>query len=268
MRKGISLFFGFETPVDERVKMIKEAGFDTIITSADPKFNYQNGNIRKQMKVFRKYDIQLSSLHMRYNAKDLPHFWEKGKMGNKLEKNLIKDVKIAKKYGFKCVVVHCSGEFSNIGKERFLRVLKVCEKANIPLAIENLLSSDLFVKVFENIKHPYLKFCYDSGHDNCDDNNMDHFKNYGDKLITLHLHDNDGSADQHTLNCVGNIDWAWIAKNLRKYGKDIDLDYEIITLVGCKHLSAKEVLDEVKKQADELEEMICHPRRKRKVEEK
>lgn len=264
MRKGITLFFGFEIPLEERVKMIKDAGFDCIITSADPKFNKQNGTFKQQIKMFKKYGIKHSSLHMRYNSQDLPFFWQKGRKGDKIEKNLIKDLKLAKKYGFKCVVVHCKGEYSKIGEKRLHRVLKLCHKLDIPLAIENLLSSALFIDVFKNISHPYLKFCYDSGHDNCDDNDMDHFKNYGDKLITLHLHDNDGTADQHTLNRVGNIDWAWVAKNLRKYNPQINLDYEIIYLVGCKDLTAREVLDEVKKQADELEEMICHPRRKRK----
>ena len=127
MKKGISLFFGFEIPLKKRVKMIKDAGFDCIMTNADPKFNWQNGNIRQQMKYFKKYGIEVSSLNMIYNSQKLPAFWQEGKLGDKLEKRLIKDVKIAKKYGFKCVVVHCRGEYSKIGEKRFSRVLKVCK---------------------------------------------------------------------------------------------------------------------------------------------
>jgi sugar phosphate isomerase/epimerase len=85
---------------------------------------------------------------------------------------------------------------------------------------------------------------------------MDHFKNYGDKLIALHLHDNDGTADQHTLNQAGTIDWSWVAKQLKNNSSFISLDYEIIHLTGCKHLSAAEVLSIVKQQADQLEEKI------------
>ena len=256
MQKGISLFFGFNINIEQRIKMIKDAGFDSVITNADPKFNKQNGRISKQMKLLKKYNLQPSSLHMRYNQKDLPFFWEKGKTGNLIERNLRRDLKIAKKYGFNCVVVHCAGQYSNIGEQRFLRILNLCQKLDIPLAIENLLSSKLFIEIFNKIKHPYLKFCYDSGHDNCDKENYDYFSMYGDKLIALHLHDNDGNSDQHTLNKVGTINWNYVAKNIKKYNPAINLDYEIIRITNCEKMTATEVLAEVKKQADTLEKMI------------
>ncbi|MBO5394983.1 MAG: sugar phosphate isomerase/epimerase [Clostridia bacterium] len=263
MKKGITLFFGFNSPVEERIKRIKAKGFDCVITSADPRFNHQNGNIKKQVKLLTKHGLELSSLHMRYLKDELPYFWLEGKRGEKIKKDLIKDVKIAKKYGFTCVVVHCRGQYSKVGEQRLREVLKVCEKYDMPLAIENLLSSAIFNDVFQNIQHPYLKFCYDSGHDNCDKCDFDYFKLYGDKLITLHLHDNDGTSDQHTLNCVGSIDWKRVAKNIKKYNPTINLDYEIIYLKNAQHFTEEEVLDEVKKQADELEKMIEKASRKK-----
>ena len=256
MKKGISLFFGFSLPAEERVQMIKDAGFDCIITSADTKYNKQNGKIKKQVELFKKYGLKLSSLHGRYRQEQLPLFWEKGKAGNKIEREIKKDVKIAHKYGFTCVVLHCRGEFSSIGQKRFERILNLCTKLNTPIAIENLLSNKIFFDIFKNIEHPYLKFCYDSGHDNCDQENVDYFKLLGNKLTTLHLHDNDGKSDQHTLNKVGTIDWAKLAKKFKKYTPDINLDYEIIYLANCKDMTAKEVLREVKQQADQLESMI------------
>ena len=99
MDKGISFYFGFQMDAELRAKKIKEAGFDCVITSADKKFDKQNGNISKQVKLFRKYGLKLSSLHMAYNSEDLHYFWEDCKQGDRLKKNLIKDVKIAKKYG-------------------------------------------------------------------------------------------------------------------------------------------------------------------------
>lgn len=38
MNKGISFYFGYYELPELRAKMIKEAGFDCIITSADNKF--------------------------------------------------------------------------------------------------------------------------------------------------------------------------------------------------------------------------------------
>ncbi len=115
MDKGISFYFGFKVDPEKRAELIKKAGFDCVTTSADKKFIKQNGKIRNQVKIFKKYGLKLSSLHMTYNSEDLHYFWENCKFGEKLKKNLIKDVKIAKKYGFKCVVVHLLGEYSSIG---------------------------------------------------------------------------------------------------------------------------------------------------------
>ena len=256
MKKYISLFFGFLSPVEERIKKIKQAGFDGVITTADPRFYYQNGKLSKQMKLFKKYGLEVSSLHARYVKENLPNFWLDGKAGDNIKKDIIKDLKLAKKYGFTCVVVHMRGAYTNIGEKRLLEILAVCEKLDVPLAVENLLSSKIFIDIFKNISHPYLKFCYDSGHDNCDNSDLDYLALYSDKLITLHLHDNDGTGDQHTLNKIGTIDWNMIATKLAKINPNINLDYEILYMKKIEGYSEDDVLNEVKSQADKLEIMI------------
>ena len=242
MKKGISLFFGFKVPLEERVKMIKDAGFTHVITNADKKFDDQNGNIKEQIKLFKKYGLKVSSLHMQYDPNELPFFWEEGKRGDKLTKTLIKDVKLAKKYGFSCVVVHCKGKkYNEIGEERLKKVLKVCEKTKIPLAIENLGHPEIFFNIFKRIKHDYLKFCYDSGHNNAYDKEFDYLTNFSDKLVALHLHDNDGTSDQHTLNKYGNINWKEIGEKLKNH-PDIVLDYEFLLKNTPKTLTAERCL--------------------------
>lgn len=255
MDKGISFYFGFQMDAELRAKKIKEAGFDCVITSADKKFDKQNGSISKQVKLFRKYGLKLSSLHMAYNSEDLHYFWEDCKQGEKLKKNLIKDVKIAKKYGFTCVVVHLYGEYSAVGERRLKDVLKVCEKLNVPLAIENINCQKVFLDTFENIDSSFLKFCYDSGHNNIFDKDFDYLNKFGDKLITLHLHDDDGKTDQHTISKISaSIDWNEIAQGLS--GKEnLSLDYELLNRKE-NNLTAEQYLEEAYKQACDLEKRI------------
>lgn len=135
-------------------------------------------------------------------------------------------------------------------------VLNICEKVNIPLAIENIDNQKIFIETFENIKHPMLKFCYDCGHNNVFDRDFDYFSNYNDKLITLHLHDNDGGSDLHTLRklCSSTIDWEKIALNLKGH-ENINLDYEILNKNNST-LSIIEFLKEAFLQAQELENLI------------
>lgn len=257
MDKGISFYFGYQINYKKRAKMIKDAGFDSVITNADKAFKKQNGTIRKQVKLFKKVGLKLSSLHMHYNDNELKEFFCEGKIGDRLEKNLIKDLKIAKKYGFKCVVVHLQEVYSDIGLKRIERILKVCEDLNVPLAIENIDYQNLFIKIFEKIDNKYLKFCYDSGHNNCFDSYFKYLQKYGDKLICLHLHDNDGLEDLHTLNKFGTIDWDDVAKQLANCN-EVSLDYELLMHTKKANISAQETLSECYKQACELEERIIN----------
>lgn len=254
MNKGISFYFGFDNNFKLRAKMIKDAGFDCVIANADPRLDKQNGKFCKQMKQLRKNDLKPSSLHMRYKKVDLPNFFKNNKTGDQIEKNLIKDVKVASKYGFKCVVVHLAGKPSKIGIERINRILKICEKKNVPLAFENLNHEEAFHYVMQKFNHPYVKFCYDVGHNNVFHPEIDYLKLYGDKLICVHLHDNDGKKDLHTFNCFGTIDWKNIAKKLAKC-PEVNLDYELMP--QHKHdFDIKQTLQTCLKQATDLENMI------------
>ena len=256
MKKGICFYFGFDSNPEQRAKAIKDAGFDCVITCADPNMDVQNGNIKTQVKLFKKYGLELSSLHMTYSNPTLPMFWTQSKEGKKIEKRLKKDVKIAHKYGFKEVVVHLVGTPNQIGLKRLKRVLKLCHRLNVPLAIENVEDYNVFRYTFANIKDDYLKFCWDCGHSNVYFKDIDYPKIYGEKMICLHLHDNSGLKDDHTLNKYGNIDWDEVAKKIAKYNKDIYLDYEMLMHYKTDDDTLESVLEETFLQAKELEEKI------------
>ncbi len=255
MKKGICSFFGVNVEKSERVKLIAESGFDHFISSTDKRFFRQNGTLAWQVKEFAKYGILPSSLHFSYSSDELHYFWEKGIKGFFQKKSLIHDLRLAKKFGFSCVVVHLKGNYSKIGEKRLKDVLKYCEKIDVPIAIENIEDVRTFVSVFENIEHPYLKFCCDIGHQNIFDNKYNYLEKYQDKLIAVHLHDNNGEVDMHTLNKYGTINWPMIASYL-KHMPNIVLDYELLMIYNPENLDAKTILAETKKQADELEALI------------
>ena len=106
----------------------------------------------------------------------------------------------------------------------------------------------------KNISHKHLKCCLDVGHINCIDSGVDFYKEYGDKIVCLHLHDNDGTKDAHTLNRYGNIDWNDVAMNLAKIDFKGSLDYEV--LCPGDELTCEQVASEIYKQACELDKLI------------
>lgn len=254
MRKGITYFYGFNNNTDERVRIIKQAGFDSVITNADKKYAYQNGNFKHQIKLLKKYNLKPSSLHASYNRDELFNFFLDNKIGARIEKNLKKELKLAKKYGFSCLVVHFSGKPSQVGHQRLIRVLDYAQKVGVPIAAENLVD-DSMIKYIMSFSHPYLGFCYDNGHRHCFNPKQNYLKLFGNRLLCLHLHDNMGDKDMHTLNRFGNTNWEEVAKLLAQCPL-VSLDYELMPRNDLGGMTAKEVVDECFKQACELEHMI------------
>ena len=60
----------------------------------------------------------------------------------------------------------------------------------------------------------YLGLCYDSGHGNMAGDGLDRLEANRDRLISVHLHDNNGRDDQHRKVFSGTIDWPRLAQIL------------------------------------------------------
>ncbi len=72
----------------------------------------------------------------------------------------------------------------------------------------------------------YLGLCYDSGHGNVSGDGLDRLETLKDRLISIHLHDNDGKSDLHRLPFTGTVDWARLARILAgsSYRKGVSLE--------------------------------------------
>lgn len=123
------------------------------------------------------------------------------------------------------VVFHLGGPQMNEtldGCRRSLDVLlPIAESARIHLALENLLPGFLGGRVEDlatllaEFPHPRLGLCLDTGHANLTAGCDAWLDAFGDRLICLHLHDNDGETDSHQPPGHGTIAWQTWIRQLR-----------------------------------------------------
>ncbi|MBR7127445.1 MAG: sugar phosphate isomerase/epimerase [Lentisphaeria bacterium] len=159
---------------------------------------------------------------------------------------------IAASLGIKTLTIHCGVDFHTPDvpfevhiariKEALAELLVEAEKCGVIIAIENgwypLGQSVVLLDIKKDFPTDYLGFCYDSGHANLLDRNHVPPENRTEKdwlsvtkknevkwendglekmlphVVSCHLHDNDGSCDQHKRIGSGNIDWRHIKKLL------------------------------------------------------
>jgi len=84
----------------------------------------------------------------------------------------------------------------------------------VRIGLENM-GYDDFVRLrqlFALYGAEFLGLCYDSGHGNLGGQGLTHLEHLKGRLISVHLHDNDGSGDQHKPVFSGTIDWDRLAR--------------------------------------------------------
>jgi sugar phosphate isomerase/epimerase len=102
----------------------------------------------------------------------------------------------------------------------------------VRIALENLTSAMNFERLsalFAEFPVDYLGFCYDTGHGNMVAGWLDHLEALKDRLIALHVHDNDGIGDEHKLPFAGNVDWQRFMRIVKEseYDKPLNLESNI-----------------------------------------
>ncbi|RKY58342.1 MAG: hypothetical protein DRP95_06055 [Candidatus Latescibacterota bacterium] len=71
-----------------------------------------------------------------------------------------------------------------------------------------------------------LGLCWDTGHAHIAGEGEKLLRKLGDRLVTVHIHDNDGTKDEHLLPGYGTIDWASYMAELDRCGYEGPLMFE------------------------------------------
>ena len=216
-----SIYSGVITrfPIEERIAAIKEVGYDSVCLDFDEK---QEGDLvwENQVRLAHKYGLPIENVHL--SGKDMTSVWSVGERGEFVTERLIDELRRMSELGIKTGVAHVTWGYrvpeapSTVGLQRYERAVEAAEKYGVKLAIENSVFPEQVCYLLDHIKSPHLGFCYDSGHENAFTPETDYLEKYSNRIIALHLHDNDGKEDMHAFPLTGTIDWKKKLAQLKK----------------------------------------------------
>lgn len=88
------------------------------------------------------------------------------------------------------------------------------QSINVRIALENMSGDDylLLDAMLSRYSPEVLGFCFDCGHANMGMIGLTELEPRKERLIAVHLHDNDGKNDQHKIPFTGTIDWDHLMK--------------------------------------------------------
>ena len=218
--KGIGIYdlIGWGLSETEMFKKIKANGFEYIGIYW---FNQSDEEITKTIENARNCGLIIEVVHG--PLQDNMLIWKEDEQGETYFEKIKNQLLRVAELGAKNYVLHPCGKdvtsFNETGLKRFKKLVKIAEKNNIILNIENLRTVDHTIFLFEKIKSDNFKFCLDTGHANvwCY-KPLDAIKKFGKVLNTVHINDNDGGYchDHHLIPYDGNIEWERVVPALNK----------------------------------------------------
>ncbi|MEK6816230.1 MAG: sugar phosphate isomerase/epimerase family protein [Nanoarchaeota archaeon] len=135
----------------------------------------------------------------------------------------------------------------NLELDSFRQIVACAKGKKVIIAIENVPPIHNFphyiescnfkhhIFMLDNIKDDHFGINFDIGHFNITAHKekidlKDVMKDIGPRIKYVHVHDNDGSSDQHRPIGQGNIDWELFLDLLNQYGYEGVLEFEIGSL--------------------------------------
>lgn len=249
MNKGINLYLTSKIEEQRLLELFSKAGFDSVIVP----FDFVLRHKENALSLLRDYNLKLQMVHCRYIEKNLNYFWLDDKRGEEVFLDYLFQIENIQHLSPVDFVIHLAGSkdciYSKLGEDRLKKLVKKAKECGVRLCVENTFSTSQQVKIFENINDDNLKMCYDLGHENWLTPKDDLIEKLGDKIVQVHLHNNDGTFDWHQPIFEGSAPIVEKMKKLLKFTNNIDLSLEL------KFIDERLSLNFLKSMNKDLEEL-------------
>ena len=204
-------WFGVPVPFQDRMPMIRDAGFDTTCIWWSEKEDLRE--LRHLAPgVARDAGLTVDNIHVPYDhCNDL---WSADDAVRRAAVDLhLYWVHDCARHAVPTMVMHVTRGNGLAAPDRrgidgIRRIVDTAAELGVTIALENTRSPVHLDALFRAIESPHLGFCYDCGHDWCySPTPFTVLRDWSHRLVATHLSDNDGKRDQHRLPGEGGIDF-------------------------------------------------------------
>ncbi len=231
MKFSVFSWFGYFMPMEERLDVIAEAGFDEVMLSWEDEMAPRLIKKEAFPEMVRSRGLEITNIHAPYIGYN--DIWEKDAAGSQaLLSEFLSFVEDCDRFGIKTMVVHTNdldlGPHSLDKGLRFFETLgEAGEKYGVNIAVENVSRPYLLRYLLDTISLDHFGMCYDTSHDymlHCGRGKL--LKDYGHRILAIHLSDNDLHLDRHWIPGEGWIPFVEVIPDLLALGVDT-LSFEV-----------------------------------------
>ena len=221
--------FGPNQLTEEDINCLVECGICQIEMSGFlPRFDYNDSDYVEKIAGF----ISKSGISVRTWHGTGSHAMA-GRDKVEQERNIAghkKCIDVALMFSPECYVIHwgdqqgISGQMGqNAWKSSINEILSYCKERGIKLVIETppvrdqlVIHANVINEFVRSFDDPYLGICLDTNHANLDDDLEQVTRACSDKILDIHISDNDGTTERHWMPGWGIIDWGRFGELIRE----------------------------------------------------
>ena len=228
MKKGIFTWIGYHVPNDRLLRSIKDVGFQTIMLDWTNWYDVEDRN-NAYIDHVQSIGLEIENVHLPF--KSVNQIWLDNLKGEEIAEIFQNDITLAAERSIPVLVIHSSNDnappVSNVGLARFRSLIDLAARLKVKLAFENLRVLEHLHAIFDCEDASRAGMCYDIGHNHCYTHDDLLLARYSDRIMAVHLHDNDGSTDRHLIPFDGTIDWKAEMETLGKSSYQGSITLEI-----------------------------------------
>ncbi len=218
-------FNGYAGTVEEKLRLIREAGF----RCADMDFTdigiFMDGGWEDRAKRLREYAEGIGVTFVQAHSPCSGNPVVRDGRWETLMETTRRSFEVCAVLGIPNMVVH-HGTRPGMDKKRFFEenlpftraFFDVMEKTGVTFCAENSTKANMgdcywffdgadMREFIEAADHPLVKACWDTGHANVEGHQYRDITDLGGLLAALHIHDNNGTADEHRLPYSGTANF-------------------------------------------------------------
>ena len=239
--------FGMKGMID----LFSEVGFEAIDFNCDLK-EFHDGTYSKDYYTeIKKYANDKGVVFGQTHA-PFPSAYADDKMNEQRFSEIAASFESSALLGAPCMVVHPCEQFAYSKANRdamyeynlnfYKKLIPYYEKNGVKIAIENInqnekasiiSTAEMLNRIYDDLDNEAFTFCFDVGHSNLLGVNVgDEIRALGSRIGCLHIHDNDGVRDAHTLPYYGTVNWDEVTKALADIDYKGNFNYEAAVFVG------------------------------------
>lgn len=195
----------------EQIDLLKRHGFTHIFIDA------HHPDLDNTVHAVREAGIAVDFCHAPFDH--INDMWLDGEAGDVMLGRLKSCVDSCARLSIPTLIVHLSAgdncpHITDCGFTRFKALVDHADESGVIIAFENQRKLANIAFAFE--VYPTARFCWDTGHEDCFAYGRRYMPLFGDKLVSLHIHDNDGehNHDFHMIPFDSKVDFDRVARSI------------------------------------------------------